>query len=444
MTFARSRSSAVAALEGASFDLVILDLKLPTSDGALDEDQAHGLEVHAEIRARAAGTPVIMFSAHGTVQLAVTSVNKSEREDAWGSGVVRPLTDFLEKTQLNECLSRIRTAADEVGGLTRIELSYGQEAADLGIDRERVLRIFARCNNGAHVRIARLGGGLSSARTLRIRLDDERGNVLSSAVVKLAEISTLFDEFDRYNRYVSPALKLGGFAHVIRFVRAGAGNYGGLFYGLAEHDMTLRDLIAKDSKAAASVADQLRGLEEKWQAASAVRMSVKQIRQNLASDDDLVANGASLGFDWQQLEAREARVKWCRQHRDLHALNVLVSDAGDAVIIDYGEVELAPASLDPLTLELSLLFHPAMKSVVGDWPTTKQAEQWDDLSAYSKGCPCADFIAACRSWTFAAEASDNGVYATLYSYAVRQLRYHDTNQELAVALANCARRRLEP
>jgi hypothetical protein len=48
------------------------------------------------------------------------------------------------------------------------------------------------------------------------------------------------------------------------------------------------------------------------------------------------------------------------------------------VIIDYGEVGEGTASLDPVTLELSLLFHPKgplrpSGAAFGAWPTEAQA-----------------------------------------------------------------------
>jgi len=47
---AQSKASAVNLLQAERFDLVINDLKLPTIDGALDANVAHGLAVHAIVR----------------------------------------------------------------------------------------------------------------------------------------------------------------------------------------------------------------------------------------------------------------------------------------------------------------------------------------------------------------------------------------------------------
>ncbi len=55
-----------------------------------------------------------------------------------------------------------------------------------------------------------------------------------------------------------------------------------------------------------------------------------------------------------EFEDRNIQVRWCCAHGDLHGHNVLVATDGSACLIDYGDVMDAPASLDPVTLELSL------------------------------------------------------------------------------------------
>jgi Ser/Thr protein kinase RdoA (MazF antagonist) len=49
---------------------------------------------------------------------------------------------------------------------------------------------------------------------------------------------------------------------------------------------------------------------------------------------------------------------WACVHGDLHGSTALVSASGSAVVVDYGDVAEGPASLDPVTLELSLILHP--------------------------------------------------------------------------------------
>jgi hypothetical protein len=117
---------------------------------------------------------------------------------------------------------------------------------------------------------------------------------------------------------------------------------------------------------------------------------------------------------------------------------VLVREDGTPLLIDYGEVGRGPACLDPLVLELSLLFHPGFKDVRGVWPTATQAQTWTNLDVYLSGCPITPFVKACREWAFAVEPLDKGVYATAYAFAVRQLKFDGTDHDLAISIASAA------
>src|SRR5947208_11723576 len=82
----RSRAAAFLALEEQSFDLVICDLRIPTTDGALDEHVDHGLAVYAKINDDARGTPVFILSAFGTIELVREIYQGAPREDVFGTG----------------------------------------------------------------------------------------------------------------------------------------------------------------------------------------------------------------------------------------------------------------------------------------------------------------------------------------------------------------------
>jgi len=135
-------------------------------------------------------------------------------------------------------------------------------------------------------------------------------------------------------------------------------------------------------------------------------------------------------------------VPFCRQHFDLHGLNVLVCKGTTPIVIDYGSVALGPACVDPLILELSVLFHPSAEGLRKSWPTTKQAESWDDLGVFAGGTVIEPYIAECRNWAHEIAGRDSAVFATAYSFAVRQLKYPDTPHDIALKIATAAYRRL--
>ena len=60
---ARSRDEAFVRVDADDFlDLVILDLKLPTLNDALDADPAHGHSVFNKIRTDVPGTPIFVLT----------------------------------------------------------------------------------------------------------------------------------------------------------------------------------------------------------------------------------------------------------------------------------------------------------------------------------------------------------------------------------------------
>jgi len=347
------------------------------------------------------------------------------------------MTLCREKSELAECLAHIQTAVAHVGILNAIDISTGGKELNLTNEHKRILRIFSRINQGVNARVSSLGGGLSDAKTLRLEVQDQNAAVKSIAVAKLGPISTLLDEETRYNHCVAPALAVGGFAHLIRFVRAGAANTGGIFYGFAkDYKQTLIELLGVSPLQAAATIGELRRLEATWQSNATNKvMTISEIRRGLISDGTFTPLANILGFEWHIFEQNQIRVKWCCQHRDLHGINVLVQDGDTPLLIDYGKVEQAPACIDPLVLELSLLFHPGCKDVRGTWPSNAQALRWRDLDAYLGGTPLEPFVRACREWAFAVEPLDKAVYATAYGYAVRQLKFLGTDHALAVAIA---------
>jgi hypothetical protein len=403
------------------------------------------LAVHSSVQELTPGTPVIVFSAYGTVKIASRLAENSARYDVWGCTQEQAMTIYREKSDLVDCLAEIKKVIDHVAALAAIDISTGGQELNLTHEHKRILRIYSRINQGTNARVSPLGGGLSDARTVRLEVHNQHSATTSLAVAKLGKISLLQNEESRYHRCIAPAFSVGGFAHLIKVVRAGAGNTGGIFYGLAnDYRQTVIEVLASTPDQGAATIVELRRFETTWQSNAISRLvNVGEIRQGLINDEAFVPLAETLGFDWRTFEQNQIRVKWCCQHRDLHGLNVLVKDGGIPLLIDYGEVEEAPACLDPLVLELSLLFHPGCKHVRGSWPTNEQALAWQSIDTYLSGTPIEPFVRACRAWAHAVEPLDKAVYATAYAYAARQLKFTGTDHDLARSIAKAAQTAFE-
>ena len=153
LTFARSRDVALSMIERESYDLVVVDLKIPTVDGGLDSDLHHGLAVHSKLREVANGTPAVIFSGFGTVPLVSEIGDKSNHEDMWGTGHAQALTCFKDKSQFAKCLEFIRSVEEQNAALSEIEISFGSVPLDLDRNQQLVLRLFARLYRGVNIRV---------------------------------------------------------------------------------------------------------------------------------------------------------------------------------------------------------------------------------------------------------------------------------------------------
>ena len=183
--------------------------------------------------------------------------------------------------------------------------------------------------------------------------------------------------------------------------------------------------------AAAAAAARIRQDQATWHGARQIeRIRVSTVRRALIGDVTLQLHNHHLnGIDLDAVENVEIDVARCVQHCDLHCGNVLFDDNGRPMLIDYPDTGGAFASLDPIALELSTIFHKDAPDRAG-WPTEAQARQWADLDAFCAGVAYEPFIRSCRAWATGVAASPEEVLAVAYSYALRQVKYDDTDKAL--------------
>ena len=444
---AASRDAALELIGGEDFDLVVCDLRIPSQDGALDEDVHHGLAVEQRMRQALPGVPVIILSAYLDVELLRSMAREgTDQADAFGSGPRQMLT-FVPKTDLPEFLDEVSSVAEQLRILEDIEVVSEDVSPALSSYESRVLKIFARRKGGAIVRVSLLGGGLSGSRVLRVLLQDETSDNRALAVAKIADRERVDDERRRFQAHVAPLLPVGSFVPEMEFVQAGASRCAGLFYSLASgYEMSAFDVLRDKPDDGGGLAKAIAEMERPWVSASPTRwIRIGELRRKLCPDDVAEAAWGDLGrSDMAAFEGRKVLVHSACQHGDLHGLNVLVNGDLKPLLIDYGETGRGfPASFDPVTLELSPIFHPAGDSACGGWPTIDQALKWPDLTEYARDSPIEGFVRACRAWADEVKAGEREIYVSAYVYAIRQLRYDGPNKDLARAVVRAAIEALE-
>ena len=160
---------------------------------------------------------------------------------------------------------------------------------------------------------------------------------------------------------------------------------------------------------------------------------MRDLRTQRIDDSEIQPYRDALGAT-EEFEEIEQEMTTSCQHGDLHGFNVLCNESGTPIVIDFGNVGPAPTCIDPIILELSVLFHrdSPLRSI--SWPTEEQAEAWFDLEEYLRGCPVPEFIKECANGLMK-QADQANCRRVVYAEAVRQLKYKDTNRERALAIA---------
>lgn len=436
VAWVRSRDAALQALAGASFDLVILDRRLPSADEVLDDHEDHGWTVFQSIRQQSPGTPVWFLTGTEDPDFAADINNEHGRTaDLHGHGTVEQMYRVFWKRRISDCIRDVARFHQERIVLESIAITQPVEL-QLNADECRVLRLYSRRNQGAVAVVSSLNGGLSNSRVLKVVVKAADSRVLATSAAKVSTLSETAAEADRYHAEIS-RLRPGGFPQLAVTIAVGAGNVGGLFYGMVGDNVrSLFDKLVDGDASASAAPSDLRGLFRPWyDGRHQENVQIAQIRRKFIRDTVLHDFRAQLdGINVDAIENRTIVAAACCQHRDLHCANVVFDARGQAMLIDFGDTGTSYAAADPVTLELSTVFHSAHSRLPADWPREENMLVWPDPAAFARGCGFAPFIQACRDWAYAEAGSADEVIAVGYAYAMRQLKYADTDKHLARAL----------
>jgi CheY-like chemotaxis protein len=429
---ATSGGDARRMLEEGEFDLVVYAL-------------AEGVELVRELRERHPGVPVIVHAGAESLGAIDELLALARQEDLFGIDEERPMIGFHPDEELDGCAEAIRATLAEYGKLAAVAVEAAPPL-ELSTSEARALQIFARRTGASAVKASALGGGLSGAKTVVVDAADASGMRTAHVVGKLAPIGSVPSAVDGYEHAI-PLLPAGLGAGMAGVVSAGAGDVGAVFFRLADdfHRTWFECLGEAPADAAAAARRLHERFRDRYADAPVAAESLIELRRDVISDDEL-AEAVEPVPSIRHLEDEIVEVRRDIQHRDLHGLNVLVSDSNEPLLIDYDNYAPANAALDPVTLELSALFHrdEGAQAARRGWPAVAQAQAWFDLDAYLEGCPYPDAIRACREWALDAAASTNELAGTLISVALRQFWFDNTDKGLAATLIEAGEARMSP
>lgn len=438
VAFEHSSNAAEAedVIRESEFDLVICDLALPADARRGDAEVTEGQRLFQLIREQLPGTPVYILSGNLDVHMIREFFAVGGSADLYGARTEEPLVNVYPKEDLPSCVDAVQAHIAKTGNLDRFPLECS--GLDLDLSDERSLKIYGRTQGATSGIINPLDGGLSDAKTLKLELI-EHGTGSVRMVAKLSNLSKVRREAERFELF-APHIPLGLGAHLLSVVKSGASKRGALIYEFAS-DYTAplaAKVTAGEDVAGAKAVGLLRTGLAVWKTETEVRVPLAALRRALVSDMQLRDAGIELSDE----RGIEVEIHETRSHRDMHGFNVLVNQDDEPTLIDYGEVGKAPAALDPLTLELSICFHPGMNAAFATWPSVDQAQVFLDLDRYLDGCPVPEFVKACRAWAVEVAAGERELLACAYAYSMRQTKYGGPTLELARGFAEGAYARL--
>jgi CheY-like chemotaxis protein len=110
-----SRNAALEMIEQDFFDLIVLDLTIPTIDGALDAAIEHGNAVFAKSQEMAPGTPIFILTGSTADEIFPSLLERKETVDIWGEQAPRGTVDFLQKRLFDEFTAKLSPIAARSG-----------------------------------------------------------------------------------------------------------------------------------------------------------------------------------------------------------------------------------------------------------------------------------------------------------------------------------------
>lgn len=439
---ATNKNDALNILIQENIDFALLDLSVPLNEyDSFSESIEHGISVAWHIRNEYPGIPIMILTGESTQEAAEKFEEENTFTTYW-DGQEKPLVKLRSKRKVDEVIEHLASISASLTELDAIELDYEKRILTLDNFEQRVIRLFCLKNRAIAAKIKALNDGLSSAKVLDVTLLDNLGKQTYSALVKIDDSFKVDSEKVNFQEHITK-LTVGSFPTYINEFFAGCNKKKGIFFQFAhDYKKDFFDIFNENDERLYNIAVMSKNIFSNWiKVKSNKNISVAEIRRHFCTDEKFEQKHIkeqlhSHGIDIEQFESKRLNSNFCIQHADLHGMNILVSEKDIPLIIDYGDVRFCPSTIDPITLELSHYFHPKMASSICH--DISIATEWFDdskLSSKAKNPKTAIFL---REWARENSFLQKDYVAGVYSYAIKQFSYSDTNKKFAAELVRSA------
>lgn len=431
-----TKDEAYLRLQDDLIDLVILDLSIPPSRETIAPDPEHGQYLFHEAQSLRPGTPIFILTGAEVEKFSRSLARYGNQIPLWGNNTNIETVNFFLKEEVDQIVERIRELAAIFNRMNAVAINTRGKDIGLSPVQSQMIKCFANKADGVACDVTLLSGGLSGAKVVKVAAMDSRRNTQVLCAGKLGPASMILSELNAYEQHARK-LGIGACPPLYHCVKNGVGSNGAIFYTLTDDDTeSLFDRLAAHPSIGAAVVPRVRDGLRRWsEAATADLVEISEIRRRLVSDEDAAEIEAKFSLSKiREIEARSVQASQSCIHGDLHCGNVLVKGDGGAVLIDFGDAGPGFTALDPITMELSLIFHPDAASNEHQESLLKKLPDWPNLDRFSPPAPLKPMFEACREWAHDVGGGDQAVLSSAYAYTLRQLKYETVDPTVTISL----------
>jgi CheY-like chemotaxis protein len=425
ITTVADKEGAVKELATDLVDLVILDLSINPSKDIEIPDPEHGQALFHQARELRPGTPIFVLTGSEVPKFSRGLAKFGNQVRLWGSTTEIETVSFFLKEEVDDLVKRVDELASLFSKMNGIAINT--RGKDLGLSPVQIRMLKSYANSVACVAcdVSVLSGGLSDAKVVKATAVDRNRKVQALCAGKLGQRDVITAELEAYEKHVRK-LGIGACPALFCSIENGVGMNGSIFYTLTDDDtLSLFERLAANPGIGSVVVANVRKALFRWtEAATADMIPIGSIRARMIDDD--AADRLSAKYDLaplRTLEKIEVQASTSCIHGDLHCGNILVKSNNEAVVIDFGDAGPGYSCLDPIALELSLIFHPDAKKLGLRENLIDNLEAWPDVGAFAGDDGLKQMILACREWAHDIGGGDRAVLAAAYAYGLRQLKY---------------------
>ena len=429
-----NKEDASIALTTNQIDLVILDLSIPPYRDTDITDPEHGQALFHEAKDLLPGTPIFILTGSEVQKFSRGLARYGNQIPLWGGVSELETVSFFLKEEVDELLKRLTVFAAAFRKMASVTINTRGKDLGLSTVQRQMLKTFTNAADGVACDVTRLSGGLSDAKVVKVEAMDRNRKPQVLCAGKLGPKHLIESELAAYHRHTK-RLGVGAYPNLYYSISTGVGQNGAIFYTLTDSDTaSFFDRLNEKPHQSADTVQRVRNGLDRWsQAANADLVTIASIRQRLLSDEDahLLEKKFNLS-SLRSVEELEIQASQSCIHGDLHCGNVLVSSDGHAILIDFGDVDHGFTALDPIALELSLIFHPEAIKLGFHDRLVKNLQSWNNVESFADDEPLTPMVIACRNWAYDVGGGDQAVLASAYAYAMRQLKYETVDPKVTL------------